>query len=147
MQKQLTTGRGDKDYPYRKDNGRATNILSELYDSDGNLISTGMSNTSKADPEGLFGDVHCSEGNGLINGRPLMRGQTYNLYTTQGEGLPACPVCDNDLQQAADNYGININVYSIDANGVARNPVLYAPSAPVNPAVEEEDVLGFVEEP
>ena len=137
LQKELQTGRGTANYPYRKQNGQATNSLSELYDSNGKLVATGMSDSRKTDD--IFGDVQCSEGNCLINGRPLVRGETYRLFTAQIKGLPACSACQEDLQIAADRYGITINVYSIDADGNVRPVVVYSPTTPTNPLIEEEE--------
>jgi RHS repeat-associated protein len=45
LRSQLMTNRSDKNYPYRKSNGQATRSLSELYDSNGNLISKGLSDS------------------------------------------------------------------------------------------------------
>jgi RHS repeat-associated protein len=142
LRSQLMTGRGDMSYPYRKTPsrpgalGKPTNSLSELYDSNGNLISTGMSNSRTNDS--VFGDVQCSEGYCLINGRPLVRGQTYYLFTSQINGDPACNACRDDLQIAANKYGVTINASSIDANGNIDTLTFVPNEAPVYPDAEWE---------
>jgi RHS repeat-associated protein len=130
LRTEVHDNRGNAKLAVLKSNGRPTNSISELYDSNGKMIARGISDANKDDPEGLFGDVQCSEGNCLINGWPLVRGQTYDLYTAQNDGLPACPACRQDLQQAADEYGITVNVYSIGTDGSMPDPVAYSPVTP-----------------
>jgi len=138
LRTQVTANRGNTSLAIKKANGRPTNSISELYESNGKRIATGISDASKEDP--IFGDVQCSEGNCLINGRTLLqKGETYDLYTAQNKGYPACDACIEDLQIAADKAGITIRDFSVGLDGTIAEPVVYSPSTLIDPELDGEE--------